>query len=320
MASNELYQNIFRKITAAGNILLVTHENPDGDALASVCAMAEMLKEAKKIFYLFCADKPGPEFNFLPQIEKFTDAIDDIIWEKLDLVIVLDCGSLRRTAIADKISNGRADIINIDHHVSNDNFGRYNIVDPDAVSTTQLLHEFFKSQKVAISRRIASCILTGIITDSGNFAYTATNSQTFSVASEMLMQGASVRNILNSTFKNKKLTTLQLWGYALNRLQQSAAHDIIYTILTAEDLNKFQADKKDLEGLASFLNSLKDAKIILILYELGDGRVKGSLRTNRNDIDVSRLAAVFGGGGHRKAAGFEVEGKLVPLNNGWKVE
>ncbi|PIT94086.1 hypothetical protein COU00_00910 [Candidatus Falkowbacteria bacterium CG10_big_fil_rev_8_21_14_0_10_43_11] len=320
MANDSRYNEILDKITSARSIFLTTHEHPDGDAAASICALAEWLKFLGKKYYLFCADEPEAGLRFLPQIEKISRDIGAVDFKNFDAVIVLDCGALRRTKIETAIRESRLPIINIDHHISNGRFGDINLVDAEAASTTQLLYELFKRGKVNISRQLANCILTGIITDSGNFAYTAANSHTFSVASEMLAQGANAREIINCTAKNKNLAMLKAWGFALSRLQYNARHDIAYTVLTQADLAEFGVNKQELEGLASFLNNLKDAKIILVLHELGDGRIKGSLRTNRNEVDVAKLAQVFGGGGHKKAAGFEVEGRLVQYNNSWRIE
>jgi phosphoesterase RecJ-like protein len=319
MANDSVFQEIINKLASARKIFLATHENPDGDAVASICAFAEWLRLLGKEFYLFCADEPDDGFHFLPQMEKINRRMEEVDFGEFDVIIVLDCGTLRRTKIETEIKASNLLIINIDHHISNDEFGQINLVDADAASTTQLLYELFKYSKLEISRQLASCILTGIITDSGSFAYAATNANTFSVASEMLTRGANVRAIVNYTEKNKNLSTLKAWGYALSQMHYNGNYDIAYTVITQEDLIKFNITKQDLEGLASFLNNLKDAKIILVLYELGDGRVKGSLRTNLINIDVARLAQVFGGGGHRKAAGFEVEGKLEQESKGWKV-
>lgn len=315
-----VYSEIINKVTSAQNIFLATHENPDGDAVASLCAVAEWLTALGKNFYLACADEAEASFHFLPQTAKINKLTANLDFSRFDLAIILDCGSLRRTKAEAAIKAAPIPIINIDHHLSNDQFGAVNLVDADAVSTTQILYELFKYGKVDISRQLASCILTGIITDSGNFAYAATNPRTFKVASEMIMSGANARNILMSTAKNKNLTTLKAWGFALSRLRYNPNYDIAYTVLTQRDLADLGIGKQDLEGLASFLNNLKDAKIVLVVYELGDGRVKGSLRTNRDDVDVCVLAQSFGGGGHKKAAGFEVEGKLVPAGNSWRVE
>lgn len=318
--NKDAHSHFFDTLTATTSVLVTTHENPDGDALASVCLCSEFLTAAGKSVQIFCKDVPDKSFAFLPHIEKICSKKNALALTSIDAVVVLDCASLKRTGLSDEIKNLKQPIINIDHHRSNENFGKINIIDAGAVSTTQILYELLKEQRQDITKSMATCILTGILTDSGNFAYAPTNTQTFDIAGEMLTRGANVRGIITYTQKNKRLTTLKIWGLALSRLRYNPTYDIAATVLTQQDLKQFGVSKEDLEGLSNFLNTLKDAKIILVLYELPDGRVKGSLRTAREDVDVCRLAQVFGGGGHVKAAGFEVEGRLENTASGWIVQ
>lgn len=311
---------IFDMLAAARTVLLTAHENPDGDALSSIGVWYDYLTEQGKTVYAYVNDAPDEAFSFLPHVERYTTDAHAIPFAELDAVVVVDCASLRRTGIEGSIVASNASIINIDHHISNNQFGTVDVIDPDAVSTTQIIYEIFKAGNVGINKPRANCILTGILTDSGNFAYAATNAATFDIASEMLMRGANARDIINYTYKNKTLPTLKAWGLALSRLQVNGEYGVAYTVLSSEDMRRFHIDKDDLEGLANFLNTLKDAKIILVLYELGDGRVKGSFRTTHDEVDVSKIAVAFGGGGHAKAAGFEVEGKLVQEGEGWRIE
>ncbi|MEK7067787.1 MAG: DHH family phosphoesterase, partial [Patescibacteria group bacterium] len=129
-----IYNEIINQVTAADNIFLATHENPDGDAIASLCAAAEWLTNLRKNFYLFCADEAEASFHFLPQSEKINKQ-PPADFASFDLALILDCGSLRRTKIATALQGLRTAIINIDHHLSNDQFGVINLVDADAVST-----------------------------------------------------------------------------------------------------------------------------------------------------------------------------------------
>ncbi len=319
MDQQKIYTDIANKLSSAKKILLTTHENPDGDALGSLVAMYDYLLTQDKQCFLFCYNLAEHQFQFLPHSEKIIEDKNKIPFAEFDLVIMLDCASLHRSRIGDLIKKMNLPIINIDHHISNEKFGDINLIDAKAVSTTQILYDFFKSQKIVIKQNMATGILTGILTDSGNFAYTTTTSHTFNIASEMLTSGANVRSILNATKKRKDLPTLQIWGLALNRLQYNSKYDVAYTVLTQDDIKEFNINMNDLEGLASFLNTLKNAKAVLVLTELDDGRVKGSFRTNRNDVDVSKFAQAFGGGGHQKAAGFEIRGKLQQTDQGWTI-
>ncbi len=319
MLKEEKYKEILFAIDSARNILITMHENPDGDAIGSACAFYEFLYFKNKNCAIFCADETPGSLKFLPHTEKISNKKEEIDFNKHDLAIVFDCGGLFRSKIDDEIMAVGCQVINIDHHLSNDNFGNINLVDTSAVATAQIIYDFFKYSKAPISKGMANCILTGIQTDSGNFAYTNTNKESFKIAGEMLARGANIRDIVSSTEKNKTVSSLKLWGKALNRLQRKDKYGIAFTVLTQKDLVEYEATKNELEGLAGFLNSLKDVKMTLVLYETGDGRVKGSLRTNRDEIDVSRLAKILGGGGHEKASGFEIKGQLKKTGGGWQI-
>ncbi|MDP3899964.1 MAG: bifunctional oligoribonuclease/PAP phosphatase NrnA [bacterium] len=319
MVQEELYHRFADALNGSKKILITSHENPDGDALGSMLVMYDYLVSLGKSCKMYGNGFLPPQFSFLSFVEKISQDRDSLLIEEFDLILMLDCGSARRTRIDDLIFGSDAVKINIDHHASNENFGDINIVDERAVSTTEILYSFFKTQRVTLSKSMATAILTGILTDSGNFAYAATSPDTFNIASEMLVHGANVRNILAATGRNKNLPILQIWGLALNRLHYNKEYEIAYTVLTQADMKSFGVDAFELDGLSSFLNTMKNAKVVMVLYELADGRIKGSLRTNRHDVDVAKLAQVYGGGGHQKAAGFEVTGKLEKVGERWKI-
>lgn len=313
-------KKIFDILASAQTVLITAHESPDGDALASMGVWYDYLATAGKSVIAYVNDEPDEAFRFLPHIERYLTDKSQVPFAALDAVVVVDCASLRRTGIEPELAKSAAPIINIDHHISNSRFGTVNMIDADAVSTTQILYEVLKIGGIPLNKERANCILTGLLTDSGNFAYAATNAATFDIASEMLMRGANARDIINYTYKNKTLPMLKAWGLALSRLRVNTTYGVAYTMLSHEDMQRFAIDKEDLEGLANFLNTLKDAKIVLVLYELGDGRVKGSFRTTHEDVDVAKIAVALGGGGHAKAAGFEVEGRLVADGERWRIE
>ena len=316
-ASN--YAAVAELLAGAKRVLLTTHENPDGDALASVCLLYDALTTAGKEVYIFCKSVPDAAFHFLTHLEHVQSALVGIPFADLDLVVVLDCASLKRTGAALEINTVVCPVVNIDHHRSNDRFGSLQLIDAEAVSTTQILYELYQVAQWEISKIMATCMLTGILTDSGNFAYAATNAQTFTIASDMLQRGANVRDILRYTNKAKRLPVLHIWGLALSRLRHNTVYDIVYTVLTKQDLQDFGVGTEDLDGLSNFLNTLKDATIVMVLYELPDGRIKGSFRATHDGVDVSGLAQSLGGGGHAKAAGFEIVGRLEQRAGDWRI-
>ena len=213
-------------------------------------------------------------------------------------------------------------IVNIDHHATNNNYGDINIVIPKASSTSEIVYLIFKTLKYKINPNIATCLLTGILTDTNNFTNGGTTQQSIESASELLKIGANINQILNANVFNKTIDILKLWGEVLKRIAYNKELNMVITAVFAEDIKKFNLENEEAtEGISNYLNNLsKEIKCSLVLKDNGLGKVRGSLRTTREDVDVSKIALLLGGGGHKKAAGFEVSGKLVFNNNIWQIK
>ncbi|MDP3043087.1 MAG: bifunctional oligoribonuclease/PAP phosphatase NrnA [bacterium] len=315
-----IYHQIYNQIKISKNILLVTHDAPDGDVLASACLMIELMESLAKPHIAYCYDEPPRQFNFLPHVEKIISD-KNFNFAEFDLIIALDCGGINRTKLADEIS-GRAknqSVIDIDHHPKLDNYADLELGDPRAAATTEVLYNFLKANRIKINKNIANCVLTGILTDTANFLYPSTSQQTVEIASEMLVKGAKMPQIMENTWRNKSLNSMKLWGKAMSRLKINSEYNFGYSILTLEEIAESGADEEELEGIAGFISNLDNVKGIIFLREQPNGVVKGSLRTSRRDIDVSLLARQLNGGGHAKASGFKIEGRLEETRSGWKI-
>ena len=319
MANEILYNKILNKIKEAENILLVTHEKPDVDAVSSVCAFIDLLKKLKKSYFAYCFDAPPRQFDFLPHLEKISSDKNELNFNSYDLIIIFDCGGINRTKLADEIRNRdkRQFVIEIDHHIKVDNYADIELREPERASTTELVYNFFKANKIRINKNIANCVLAGILTDSGNFIYTSTTDRTIKIASEMLSRGANLAQIMDNTLRNKNLPALKIWGKAMSRTKINKKYDIAFTILTLDDIGDL--DEEDLEGIPNFLGNLRNVKAVMIIREQKDGTIKGSFRSAHPDANVAKLAQALGGGGHVKAAGFTVEGRLELVEGGWMV-
>jgi phosphoesterase RecJ-like protein len=158
------------------------------------------------------------------------------------------------------------------------------------------------------------------MTDTGNFSNPATTESALQIGGELIRAGGNYSAILNYTYRNKTTDGLKLWGIALSRLIVKKELDLAYTVLTRADMKGLKVTDGDVEGVANFLNSLGETKIALVLKETHDGLVKGSLRTTHDDVDVSAIAASFGGGGHKKASGFSIKGRLIEKSGEWIIE
>jgi len=313
-------QKISSQIDTASNILLVGHKKADGDALGSLCAMAEFLQNKDKNYLSFTPDSISNQYLFLPIAEQVTNDLNKVKEFKPDLIIVLDTSDLRHAGISEAVDElSKPVIINIDHHPTNDNYGDINYVDSQAVATSEIIYNFFQVLNFTISRDIATCLLTGILFDTNNFTNPNTTFESLDVASKLLRYGASLPQVNDYTLKNKSLPTLQLWGKVLLRLKHNPDLNIVTTIITKDDLQEHKLDPDVADGLANFLNNLSGVNASIILREEEDNTIKGSMRTNNDFIDLAKLAKMLGGGGHRKAAGFTVNGRIVETEKGWEI-
>ena len=316
------HKEAFKKIKAANNILLVTHYRPDGDALASICAMGEIFSFQNKKFISFCKDQPPAVYGFLPGIEKITSDKAQLNFSSFDLIIALDCGELSRTALVEEISarDSKQVVIEFDHHPKADDYSDLEIRTTETSSTSELLYDFCRINKIKISKNIATCVLTGILTDTGNLMYDNTSEKTIKIASDMLVYGARFPAILDSTQRNKSVGGLKIWGLAMRRLSINKKYNIASTVLTRKDFADTGASDEELEGVPGYLSNLAETDAILFLREMDNGKVKGSLRSTSDKVDVSLLARKLGGGGHAKASAFMLDAKLVKDGDKYRVE
>lgn len=322
MEISEVSQKINSQINKAENILLIAHQNPDADCLGSLAVFSNWLESLGKNHTRFCLHQPPPNLTWLVNFEPLVDDPSYLIKQPYDLVIVLDSGDLKYAGVDTIIPKilSKPTIINIDHHATNQYFGDINLVNTGAVSTTEIVYQLFKFLNIKIDAKLASAMLAGILYDTYNFTNPNTNQQSLETASQLLLSGAQLGNISDSILKTKSIDTLKIWGKILMRLSHSSKFDIVSTVVTQEDLTNNLAPSEVTEGVANFLNNLAGVKAALILQEQEDGTIKGSFRTNNDLIDVSKLARILGGGGHKKAAGFKIKGQLKKTRFGyWQI-
>ena len=302
-------RQIHNHIQSAQTCALVSHQNPDGDTLGSALAFAQYLINHGKKVKIFCLSPVPEKFNFLHNIELVST--DPSVFTDVDTITVLDCGDLRYAGVADILKDHTATLINIDHHATNEKYGRYNLVMDNWAATTEVVYNFFKINNITITPPMATALLTGLITDTDNFTNSATSYTSLIAAGQLLRLGANWLVINRSLMQNKSIQLLKLWGIVLSRLNKNEKLNMAYTYLTNADLKEHRATDADVEGIANFLNKLNDdSDMSLFMKETPDGKIKGSFRTTRDDIDVSQIAKQLNGGGHKKAAGFTVDGTI----------
>jgi len=321
-------QLAYQKIKNAQSILLVGHNFPDPDALASIGAMIELLKSLNISRLAFAQNKPDDVYDFIPHSLDVAGSLN-INLQNFSVIIIFDCGSLARTGLADEINNllllkDRPFIIEFDHHEPQDRFADIEIRLPKKASTTEVIYDFFVANSLPINKVVADCILIGLMSDTGHFLHANATHEALAVASKMLLKGASLSKISNKIRGSSNLATLKVWGRALQKLKFDPKTGFAYTALKNDELKELlrpeeRAAAIDIFGdIASFISYLSGVKVALFLRE-EDGRVKGSLRTNSKEVNVAFLAQQFNGGGHKQAAGFSVPGHLQETETGWRV-
>ncbi len=313
-------QAILQSIEQANTILLISHKKPDADTLGSNLALYQLLKKKKnKNVSSFCIDPVPKNLEFMPYSHKIED--NHLLFrKKFDLIIAVDSGSLEYAGVKNLIDSMQytPKIINIDHHASNPYYGDINLVIKDASSACEIIHRLFKDWNVEYTKEIAENLACGLITDTGGFKNPATSYQCLKIAGKLNQKGANIHKIVNKTLNSNDITNLKLWGIAFSRIEKIKKYDLVYTHLTKQDLKDCNANINDTEGLVNFLHIIKEGKITMVLQEDEDGYIKGSLRTTKN-INLAKLAQALGGGGHEKAAGFTLSGRLEYVKNKLKV-
>ncbi len=166
---------------------------------------------------------------------------------------------------------------------------------------------------------MATALLTGIYFDTGGFRHSNTSDEVLSIASELLKRGARLQKITENTDNTRSFSLFKLWGVALERLRLNKKYGISVSVITVDDINKAGATEEEVSGLVNLLNSAPESEVAMLLCESFDAKIKGSLRTESDKIDVSRIAKLFGGGGHKKAAGFTIDGRIKIVGNHWTV-
>ncbi len=315
---HNISQSILQEIKKAEKILIISHQKPDGDTLGANLALRKYLSNIGKDVHSFC-DSDIPDYlKFLPGSHLVTS--DHLLFtKKFDLVITVDCATIELTAAQHLLAvMPQHLLINIDHHSSNPEYADINLVLTEASSTAEVIYRLLDDWQATFDQEIATNLACGLITDTGGFKNPATSYSSLNIAARLFDHGANLHQLLKITNRGQNIDHLILWGRALERLQKVDKYNLVFTYLTQDDLAETNNDESAIGGISNFLHILKEGKIILVLTETKNNLIKGSLRTT-SEIDVAKIAQLFGGGGHKKAAGFSLPGKLVCDNNKLKV-
>jgi bifunctional oligoribonuclease and PAP phosphatase NrnA len=293
-------------IRANDRFLVVTHENPDGDALGSMLAMALALRALRKDVVMYLSgNAPTPaEYRFLDLGDVRRELPDDL---EERVLLAVDCANDRRIGEENTGVDRAQLVVNVDHHHDNSEFGDVNLIVADASSTSEIVRDILRELDVALTPEIAAALYVGLVTDTGRFQYTNTTPKALRLAAELVEAGADVHGIFRHVYETVQFSKLKLLARALERAQLFEGGRLVVSYLLKDDFGDVGAEEPYSEGIIDSLRAVEGSEMVALIREppRNEGPARRiSLRSSHDEVDVSAVARKMGGGGHRQAAGF----------------
>lgn len=295
-------------IENAKDIVILSHVNPDGDTLGSMCALYQSIKvnfnkDADMVYNGII-----PEiYHFMPFLEK-AKTPEQINNKVYDLAIAIDIAAKDRMGNSTQIFENAQIKMNIDHHKTNINFGDINFVNGDACSAGEVLFDILQNESLSIDERSAICLYVALLTDTGGFRYENTSANTLQKAAKLIELGAKPAEIAKYCYESKPRNMVRLHAHCMINAKFENENKIAYVLISNKDMDKFNAKNDYTEGIVEELRRMNTTEISFVLKEVDENTTKASLRSK--NIDVSEIASVFGGGGHTFAAGCTIRKPL----------
>ncbi len=295
---------MFQAIENARHIVLIAHINPDADSLGAASAMYTHLMRLEKKTTLFCVTQHiNPRLSFLPWFDRMRHHFPS----NADLAISFDCGAYKRLGVEIP-----CDLINIDHHKSNEVYGDINVIDTTAISTTQVLFDAFRTHDITINPKMATALYAGLLDDSHGFLAPKTDARSFKMAAALSEAKADILTSATALFHQNSLAALRLKGVMFEKMQLLFDARLVVHLVTKEMMAATGGREVDCEAALEESMGLPHVELALMLRENRNGTIKGSLRSI-GELDVEVIAKKFGGGGHKHAAGLDVEGRSLDV-------
>lgn len=294
-------------IKSSGKILLLSHMNPDGDTLGSMCALYSMIyKRFKKKADMNVVSNVPFNYKFMPNINLAQRYYDKSL--VYDLVITLDVAAIDRVMDSKIFFDKAKCTINIDHHKTNPGFGDYQIIEPEASSCGEVLYNYFKVNDWELTEDAAICLYTAIMTDTGNFRFENTSANVFRAAADLVEAGANPNYIYKQCYETKTKNFVMFQNYCVNKAVFLKDNKIAYTTVYKKDLEKFSAGDDYTDGIAETLRAIDSTEVSFVVKEVDTKLTKVSMRSKK--ADVAEVCSKFGGGGHTFAAGCTIKANI----------
>ncbi len=311
--TNRNFDIISNALRDARTVGVASHIRPDADALGSTIAFALWLRDCGKEVTAYNEEGATSKFNYLPCHEIVSQP--PATPQKFDVFVALDTSVKNRLGTVNKAIAPGTPVINIDHHISNENYGDVNFIDASAPATGQILLEFFQHVGARITPEMATNLFAAISTDTGSFQYAGTNERTFAAASHLISCGVDVPGLSRAMYDSQPRRRFELLRHALNSAEFHSDDRIATFSLPLDLVEKLKVLPEDNEGIIDHLRSVEGVEAAVFFEELPEGKVRVSARSKFPRIDVCKVCKQFDGGGHAMAAGARVDGTLTQVKN-----
>lgn len=305
-----MIDKIIAELKNNNSFLIVSHINPDGDAIGSELALAHGLRSMGKKVTVFNHDSVPGIVRFLPGSGEIVHDLSSS--EQFDAAIVVDCGTPKQLGEKFNAFKGYKRLLNIDHHVTNLSFADIALVDPDASATGAIIYRILKRMQIAITKEIALCIYTTIVVDTGSFHYGNSNPEAFSIAGEMVNLGVEPWIVAENIYESQPEERIRLHSMALSVLSTHYNGKIGFIMVSGDMYKATGTTAEDTDGIVNYARSLKGVEVAIFVREISQGKYKASLRS-KGRVDVTRIASQYDGGGHVNAAGCVLNGSLAEV-------
>jgi bifunctional oligoribonuclease and PAP phosphatase NrnA len=308
-------QAVAQTIRDHDKFLVVAHENPDGDALGSLLGLTLALRTLGKdaVMYLAGSAPLPAEYTFLP-LDDLQRQVPSDIGERV--LLAVDCANERRISEERSAIEGAAMVVDIDHHHDNSRFGEVNLIVDEASSTAEIVRDLLRELEIPLTPEIALPLYVGLVTDTGRFQYTNTTPKALRLAAELVEAGADVHGVFRHVYETVQFAKLKLLARALERAQLFEGGRLVVSYLLKDDFGAVGAEEPYSEGIIDHLRSVEGSEMVALIREppRNEGPARRvSLRSSHDEVDVSAIARVAGGGGHRQAAGFSSEKSIAEI-------
>lgn len=302
--------NLYPLLNEYANILIFTHMRPDGDAIGSSLALAKALKLKNKSVEVICPDLIPSRYSFLPGVDIFQSTFQ--IKKGKSLAFILDCSDLKRLSSMEEKVQQLDKIINIDHHVTNEEFGDLNLIDTSAASTGEIIYQILRNG-FDLNYEISLCLYVAISSDTGSFKYENTTPKTMEIAAKLLEKGINPFYVSQKIFDEYPVSTILLLRDALATLQFDGTGKIAWIAIDDGMLRTHQANSAELDGFVNYAKNIESVEVGIMFHHTDNGETKVGFRSKT--IDIASVAQSFGGGGHPRAAGCTVKGQPEEVIN-----